>query len=338
MLFGIPNFIFSSLLINFTPIFTKIRILIRTSKNYINTLVAAALALFPVMLQSCFTGIESTGKINLSKKDLTIVAPSEEDKYLEDITPLALGKWREGKRFIVTDDKFRFAIEGTGNFIVKQGDVIEYEGVESRSSAGGGERVALIFSLDGNNFYFPMEKPLQQARQEITSAQIPMLIDLDMVEQVKAKLLNKNLWIKTALWLDDSLNYKKGRKFIDIRITEVMPGNAFFPLLVRFTDMQGNGGQLLMNLGSSGNESRNFGRLFFLTDPRNNYRQITEENWKAIQGEELRLGMTKEECRLSKGNPQDIDSGHTYSNAMEIWYYPDGLSLSFVDGLLVAYK
>ena len=48
--------------------------------------------------------------------------------------------------------------------------------------------------------------------------------------------------------------------------------------------------------------------------------------------------MTKEECRLAKGNPSDLYGGHDYSKSMLIWVYPDATTLYFEDDLLVRVK
>lgn len=289
-------------------------------------------------LQSCFTGVEGTGKVTLSKKEITAVAPTAEELYLSDIIPSPLKDWPAGKAFRIADEKFRLIVEGATSNSLMPGDTIFYRNAESRHSAGGGERTLLIFDSAVGEIGYPMEKSLQTAMDGVSTADLPMLIDLRLVEAVREKLTGKTFWTKTALWYDDSLKYLKGKKFDEVRITDVGPGSSFFPFLISFSDTGGRRGNLLMNLGSSGNDSRGFGKLFSLSDPYRNYKHISKENWEAIQKEQLRLGMTKEESRLSRGNPSDVNTGHDYSTAMEIWFYPDGTYLQFADGLLVNYK
>ena len=57
-------------------------------------------------LTSCFTGVESTQAIKLSRSDTREIAPSAEDLYLADINGTPLGEWKEGRQFYVADDKF----------------------------------------------------------------------------------------------------------------------------------------------------------------------------------------------------------------------------------------
>ena len=299
------------------------------------TLAAIGAAALTLLLQGCFTGVEGTGKINLSKKDMVATAPTAEDLLLSDVPSPPLRDWGEGKRFVVADEKFRLVAEVSGDYIVNAGDTIIFSGMEASAGPGGGGRTVLSFTRPGARLQYAVDKPLDEASASYTTSELPMLIDLDAVEAVREKLKGRKVWTRTALWYGDSLQHLKGRKFVGVTISDVVPGNAFFPLLVSFADDAGNTGRLLMNTGNTGNESRNFGKLFSLSDPKNSHRQISAENWAAIQNEEVRAGMTKEEAKLARGNPSDIDTGHNYSNAMEIWYYPDGTFLRFVDGLLV---
>ena len=87
-----------------------------------------------------------------------------------------------------------------------------------------------------------------------------------------------------------------------------------------------------------GVESRTFPSLVSIYDPKLKYPQITAETWKLIQEGKVALGMTKEECKLSLGNPSEADSGHDWNNTIDVWSYPDGTCLHFQDGLLVNFR
>lgn len=287
---------------------------------------------------SCFTGVEGTSKINLSKKDIVAYAPTKEESFLEDIRPLTLGEWSFGKQFRVTDEKFRLVVEGAGASLLQVGDIVRFVGAQERKSAGGGVQTIISFATNTGQAAYIVDRPLNNLRETFTSLELPMLTDMDMVEDVRKKLKGMTVWTRTALWYDDSLQYQRHRKFVPVKIEEIEPGNSFFPVLVKFKDERGERGSLLMNIGNTGNESRTFGKLFSLSDPRFQYKNVRKENWETICLEEVTPGMTKEECRLSKGNPKDIDTGHNYSSAMEIWYYPDGSYLRFIDGILTGGK
>ena len=78
--------------------------------------------------------------------------------------------------------------------------------------------------------------------------------------------------------------------------------------------------------------------LFLLADPKGKYPHISNENWALIQQGKVGTGMTKEECKLSIGNPDDLQSGHSRSQTMDIWQYNDGTFLMFEDGLLTRFR
>lgn len=303
--------------------------------NIVKTL---ALFTMPVWLSGCFTGVEGTSRITISKKEASLLSPSEEDKYLSDLKAPVLNDWLSGKPFLITDEKINYVIDGIGNKMLVPGDTIFFQDIEAKQGPGGGETSVLTFSHKGILLAYPQEKPVSEIRQGLNSTQLPMLIDLELVNNFGRKLKGNTYWTKSALWYDDSLNYKKGVKFSAVTIEDVTPGNSFFPIKVKFKDTENRQGVYLLNAGTSGRESRNFSRLFYLTDPKNKYKNISDEIWSAICNEKLVLGMTKEECKLSRGNPSELDNGHNYNSAIEIWSYTDGTVLRFVDGLLVYYK
>ena len=93
-----------------------------------------------------------------------------------------------------------------------------------------------------------------------------------------------------------------------------------------------------MNYTSDLHDSRSFSALFYLSDPKRRYPQITQENWALIQEGKVGLGMTKEECKLAIGNPDEVRSGHNRAQIMDIWQYSNGTYLFFADGLLNEYR
>ena len=60
-------------------------------------------------LTSCFTGVEGTNKINLSRQDKKNLAPSPEDTFLADVKGLPLARWEPGKEFIAAAGRTAFA-------------------------------------------------------------------------------------------------------------------------------------------------------------------------------------------------------------------------------------
>ena len=108
--------------------------------------------------------------------------------------------------------------------------------------------------------------------------------------------------------------------------------------MIRIADSDGDVGYLQMNYTSDLHDSRNFAAIFFLSDPKEKFPNVSDEHWSLIQNGKVAEGRTKEECKLSIGNPDEVRSGHNRSQTMDIWQYSDGTYLMFTDGLLTNFR
>lgn len=293
---------------------------------------------------SCNTGIESTKTIKMTKSDKKSIQPTDEEYLAEQFISPSYEQWKIGKEFLIADDKAFLILKGDSkdhNDLV--GSVLTYQGVVINPSAGGEDVGTLRFkSLKNNKYYdYNTGRDLKKSKN-ISGLDIPALIDLDLINLVDSLIGGREFWIKSNLWYDDKDNPLQGRKYVPVKIIKVLPGNIFFPIKIIFMDEETkNIANLYMNIKGStglGAESRTFPSLFFIQDPRLNYTSIPDETWRLIQNGKVKLGMTKEECRLSLGNPPDVDSGHDWNNTIDIWRYKDGTFLRFQDGLLIDYR
>ncbi|WP_291528600.1 hypothetical protein [Bacteroides sp. UBA939] len=57
-------------------------------------------------------------------------------------------------------------------------------------------------------------------------------------------------------------------------------------------------------------------------------------HWAEIKSEKVKIGMTTEECILSWGKPEKVNTTTTSSNVHEQWIYPNDSYLYFEDGIL----
>lgn len=75
--------------------------------------------------------------------------------------------------------------------------------------------------------------------------------------------------------------------------------------------------------------------MFGFGNLRTQYPYITEDNWKLITNGEVKIGMTKDECRLSLGSPVQIVANT--NSKYETWYY-QGKILDFEGNTLLRIK
>lgn len=319
----------------------KLNIKISTYSGSKNLMCFAA-ALLTLLFTSCFTGVEGTKKIKLSRDDRKSLEPTPEEQFFVGVKGMPLSKWEKGKPFIAPDDKTILLFEQDGlsadlSTSHLKGAMLEFEGIDRRLGADGETYAAIVFSGNGNHYVYNTGKTLDVA-EEIRSDQIPMLIDYDMVIEARELLVGKRLWIKSPLWYDNNGNRINGFKFVPVTITDVEPASLAFPLKIRFTNDEGKYAWVFMNYGNSGTESRSFPALFSLTDIRDRYPSVTDDVWDMICRGRVKTGMSKLECKLSLGNPEEVNSGHDYSQTLDLWHYSDGTTLWFEDGLLTRFR
>lgn len=296
--------------------------------------------IFAFGCSACFTGIESTKKINLSREDKRNAEPTAEEKFMEPVKAVALRDWETGRQFIASDDKALLVIVPQRGLSPLppdsiKGKLLEFVGVESKINAAGDLTVGIVFSDGFYTYSYDSGKEFEYAMENIKSDQIPMLIDLQMVEETRKLLTGQKLFTKSPLWYDADGTRIEGKKFVEITIEDVQPGNLVFPLRLKILAPDNEEAYIFMNYGNADNESRAFHNIFSLTDIHRRYPAIDDETWKFISAGKVREGMTKEEVKLSLGNPSDSNSGHDYSQTIDIWSYENGRVLWFEDGRLV---
>lgn len=259
---------------------------------------------------------------------------------MSEIIPQPLKEWQNGKKFIASDNKALLVVVPQEGFVPYppdsiKGKILYFTGVESKMNVAGDLTVALRFADDIYTYSYNTGRDFDVAMESFRSDQIPMMIDEDLVSQARDLLTGKTFWTKTNLWYDENGNRINGRKYVAVKVLDVTPGDMIFPLRLKITDENNDISYLMMNLGSANNESRAFHNLFSLTDIRKHYPSIEPETWNLISRGEVKEGMTKDEVRLSLGNPSDLNSGHDYSQTLDIWLYENGRVLWFEDGRVV---
>lgn len=294
------------------------------------------------MMQSCFTGVESTPKITYKEDKGQKNGLSEEEALAATFRAEPFALWENGKTFCVTSPRISLAMTGASPQTVmpQTGDTIVYTGRHTVTDLTGDEIVELLFTMPrtGSELAYRTNST-ETALADRNMVEVPFTIDLTLVDNVRRVLKGKELFVKTNLWFTTDGTAFNGRKFVKVTVSDVCPGNEVYPLKVVFNDENGNSQALFMSAATGSRWTpREFQSLFSFTNPRTNYPQITDGMWHNIINSKVATGMTKLEATLALGSPSSIDRGHNHTSAYERWNYSDGIYLIFEDGLLARHN
>lgn len=308
-------------------------------------LVLAALALV-LLASACGTGIEV--REHVTDKDVRRVleqADAHEPVVTLEAYVDSFAAWKEGKRFWVADDKVAQMLAVSTVYdkdtLHLAGHTLVYDGWTKSGIVTDEDYRRLYIDFIDEQTGMRLVYRYGRARDAYRAGfSLPMLIDMDMVAHVARQLEGKEFYIRTSIWYDrQSEQMRDGRHFIKVHIDSVQPGNAVLPLRVLFTtcDTQEKAMVWIANSATT-MRGRDFDALFSATDPHQSYPAIDAANWQRITCGQVVEGMTKEECRLSWGDPKSINERPDQAGMREYWYYDGGAYLYFVDGLLSQFR
>ena len=317
-----------------------------------NKLTAAFAACICVLFTACFTGVESTPRINASdvRNQRADVKRPEAD-FLTSISPARPAYWKPGRRYLVANDRISliFTSESDSPSFLS-GHTMTFAGFSPARSLTGDDATDIIFTSDDNRRLIYRVPSLDATRLDTLKVlDVPFAIDLDIVERVDSIMRGKNFFIRTPAWYrTDTRTEVQGLRHVEVRVDSVVPGNENFPLGVCFTLTDptlasqampdGKDRMVFMSLGNAANATRNFDVLFAFADPRRQYPEIKDEIWELITRSKVQEGMTRDECRLALGAPPSLERIPTPSGIAERWRYSDGIYLFFEDGFLTRYR
>lgn len=294
---------------------------------------------------SCFTGIENTKKI--TEKDVAKVVQeragkTEQETAYNSIVADSFPTWERGKLFHVVDNGIKRIFSPSSQYDADTlniaGKILEYTGYTEGSILDNEPKINLCFSDGVYEYVYSTNKTLEEIKRQQMMLQVPFLVDAALVEKYDELLERKVFYIRTSIWYNEKGEMIPGKKFIRVKIIDVLPGDKVFPLRVMFETEDGAKACLFMSTKQSSVQNRLFDNLFSEKDIRLNYPLITETTWKHIVNGTVAIDMTKDECRLSLGTPGSIQERPTYDGLQEYWFYGDGMYLIFFDGRLKQFR
>lgn len=319
--------------------------------------IAVAVCVALMSLQSCFTGVESTPKISLSDvRKQQAATVTDEQRFLAGLAPTPPSQWRPGHRLRVDDAKIGLALtSASASADSLPGRDLVFDSFSPAVSLTGTDATEIAFHAElpgGRAEYFYRVSVDMSELDTLEAIHVPFTIDMDLVARVDSMMRGRRLFVRTPIWysIDGDRSAVAGLRHVPVVVDSVVAGDSNYPLGVVFTLADAEQARLLepsgaqctrmvfMTVGKSRAATRNFDLLFSFRDPREIYPGIKDDIWQLIVRSRVKEGMTREECRLALGAPTNLRRIPTYGGMREQWQYSDGVYLYFDDGFLTRYR
>lgn len=290
-------------------------------------------------LTSCFTGIESTPAIthrDVTRRGAGEISVPGDTATFSIASGEAPSQWRPGKAFYVTNPRIGVLFRADSSDLPAAGDTLLLSGLRQAISVTGDTVTDIVLTRRGSAHQLVYRVNFSPSgllgRRQLD---IPYTVELSVVDEARRRMAGQRYYIKSSLWCDSVGNpLASGRKMTAVRVTDVAPGTESIPLRVIFTADDDPAATIRSVFMMP--DAMSFDRTFSTSDPRLQYPDITDVTWGFITRGQVVPGMTRQECGLALGQPDDVDRGYGYTSVHERWTYKSGIYLIFTDGILTS--
>lgn len=307
----------------------------------VKILAAALCMLLSSTLVSCFTGVESTPKITAKDVKKRHATQTAEEAYTADVAGQPVAQWKAGKLWRVTDDRIGIAFQPLRNGGYASdlaGKDIVLDSVSPVTGITGEHETQIaLHGPDGTPLIFRSSVPYDEFLRR-KSFDIPFAVEHTMVDNMRGLLAGNTYYILVSRRQDAAGRDTTGLRYMPVKVLDVVPGDEQRPLRVVFRNDSGTVESLMMTCGTGRTATRNFATLFAFDDPRRRYPAITDKVWDLIKHSRVKEDMTREECRLALGTPDEYTQVPSTGGMVELWKYDNGMYLRFDDGRLTVYR
>ena len=268
----------------------------------------------------------------------------EQSFMIANFKDVSLKEWERGKEFVCVADELPVLLEPRKGNIEDcrslKGAIFKYKALEETQTWNGIESYVVYSDSLGFEFIYRVLKSIADILSSDFTPLLPELVPIDYIAKADSLLKNKVLYIKTSNWYSLNGEEQRGRRLIPVVINKVVAGNKIFPLALIFKTEKGEEAMVYTTMSASQYMSQysTFDKLFTFTNPREKYSQIEDDVWQLITQSQVAQGMTKNECQISLGLPDEVSQIPEYSGLRERWIYKTGTYLEFKDGLLVKFR
>ncbi|WP_040952629.1 copper amine oxidase N-terminal domain-containing protein [Gorillibacterium massiliense] len=136
-----------------------------------------------------------------------------------------------------------------------------------------------------------------------------------------AQYIGKTYWV----------NYYEGwERFSKVTISDIIPDETGYFII----EFKTSSGKIVKSYSMSSDNVKYLfadSSVFFTYDPYKKY-NWSQAIWNQIKAEQISIGMTKDQVRLSWGSPASTSTSTSNGNTIEVWVYSNFDTVSFVNG------
>lgn len=166
---------------------------------------------------------------------------------------------------------------------------------------------------------------------------------LNDIDKACELLIGKTLYFNYETWFTANNTITLSTKYIPVVINNIGLSHDGY-CKIAFETSSSDEFYIKVKLSGTNESDYNislpdFANVFSFKDPKLKYPNITRAKWKLIQNRDIEIGMSKTECRLSYGEPDDINSTLTGYGNREQWVYENQFGntyLYFRNGRLIS--
>lgn len=254
-----------------------------------------------------------------------------------------MANWKKGMRFIVqTPEKDLYSSsinlrpyksKTFSNRIEQKdfkGKIFTVEDVEEREvkcPRGKCIRTYIIFNCESKKYEYEFIGSREEMLKAKAFINIDRLVYIDEIDKARELLIDKKLYF-TAIPLS------RHPRFIPVTIKNVGVSNSTLWGNVKIIYATDDNKEYEVSLSLSGTNdhpyrNKNFYNTFSFDNPKDEYPDISDENWVYIQYMNVKIGMSKKECTLAWGKPEKVNKNISKYESSEQWVYSSNRYLYF---------
>ena len=199
-------------------------------------------------------------------------------------------------------------------------------------------RISVVFTCGGEKYQYYTGFMFKNEFSNSNDAYIDHFVYLNDIDVAKPLLLGKKLYILSSNWGGDKSTINNSERYVPVQVTKVGLGTSDKPVRIVFKP-EGQEKEAYIDVCLSGTNSllgsaaRDFDEAFSFNDPKITWKGIRKKMWNLIEHGKVKAGMYKDECRLSWGDPKNVNTTNSGHHVDEQWVYGESY-LYFTDGVL----